>query len=354
MEKPERPRNLPTGISQKQVADHIGVSVSTVSRALSGHDAVSERTRLDVQRAIAELQRDTQPAAKPFAARDRVIGLTNSHAVGGRFPDDGETMLQEILGGAEHAAQERGYMVYTWHRSGLLLERAGEQFFDAVRGVVMTGGVLTPEIVNAIHDRCLPTTFVGGHYPEFDIPSVCGDVTRGTYLATQLLIELGHRRIALVNGPTETYTSRERRAGYLEALFDAGLPIDPSLIRWQNGSIGFSAEAGRQLTRMLLDLPERPTAIVYANDSLAVGGQGVCQQLGLQIPNDISIVGFDDNPVARMTSPQLTTIRVDRVSWGARAIDRLIDSLEGAPLAADRLLMPIELVTRCSTGPAPG
>lgn len=344
---------LPKGVSQRRIADRVGVSVSTVSRALSGHEAVSERTRADVLRAMTELQREATARAHPMAAADRVIGLTNSHGIGGCFPNEGETMLQEILGGAERAAQERGYIVYTWHRSGFLLEAEGEAFFGAVSGVVMTGGVVTPALVEAIHAHGLPITIVGGHYPVLDIPSVSGDITRGTYLATQLLIELGHRRIALVNGPTETYTSRERRAGYLEALFDASLPIDPVLIRWQDGILGFSPEAGRASTRILLDLPEPPTGIVFASDTLAVGGQGVCQDRGMRVPNDISIVGFDDNPITLATSPQLTTIRVDRVSWGARAVGRLIDSLEGAPLAADRLLMPVQLIERSSTGSAP-
>jgi len=344
---------LPTGISQRQIADRIGVSVSTVSRVLSGHDAVSERTRADVARAIDELRGEVPARPRPLARNGRIIGLTNSHLAGGRYPSGAETMLHEILGGAETAAQQRGYMVYTWHNSGLLIEDAGETFFASVNGVVMTGGVVAPEVVEAIQRHKLPTTIVGGHVPEHPIPSVSGDVMRGTYLAVQHLIAHGHRRIGLVNGPTETYTSRERRAGYIEALFDADLPADHTLICWQDGPDGFAPAAGQRATNALLALAEPPTAIVYASDSLAVGGQGVCQQLGLRVPHDISIVGFDDNPIAQATTPRLTTIRVDRVAWGARAIDRLIDSLEGRPLAADRLLMPVELIVRDSTGPAP-
>ena len=349
--------SLPAGISQRQIADHIGVSVSTVSRALSGHDAVSDRTRADVLRAIEELRTGSGSVARapqPTLLRShRVIGLTNSHLAGGDFAGPGETMLHEILGGAETAAQERGYLVYTWHNSGLFLDERGEAFFTAVDGVVMTGGVVSPEIIEIIHGNSLPITIVGGHFPGLPIPSVSGDCYRGTYLATQHLFGLGHKRIALVNGPTETYTSRERRAGYLEALFDAGLTIDPALIRWRDGIDGFGPAAGRASTNELLDLEDPPTAIVYASDNLAVGGQGVCQQRGLHVPNDISIIGFDDNPVAQAISPRLTTIRVNRVDWGARAIGRLIDSLEGRPLQSERLLLPVELIERDSTGAAP-
>jgi LacI family transcriptional regulator len=343
---------LPAGISQRQIADHIGISVSTVSRVLSGHDAVSDRTRADVLRAIEDLSGETPTGKRTFGSNRRVIGLTNSHLAGGRYPGPGGTMLDEILGGAETAAQKQGYLVYTWHNSGLLIEESGDHFFQNVRGVVTTGGVVSPELIEHIHRRGFPMTIVGGHYPSLNIPSVSGDVYRGTYLATRHLIDLGHRRIGFVNGPTETYTSRERRAGYIEALFDAGLPVDPELIRWRDGITGFEAEAGQISTLALIDLVERPTGIVYASDGLAVGGQGICQQRGLRVPHDISITGFDDAPVATATTPQLTTIRVDRVSWGARAMDRLIDTLEGIkPLGSDRLLMPVELIVRASSGP---
>lgn len=345
--------SLPAGISQRQIADRIGISVSTVSRVFSGHEAVSDRARADVLRAIEELRDSSSSpsAGHSLATPVRVIGLTNSHLAGGNNSGPGETMLHEILGGAETAAQNRGYLVYTWHNSALLLEPKGESFFSSVGGVVMTGGVVSPEVVKAIRAHDLPSTIVGGHYPDLDIPSVSGDVYRGTYLAAQHLIRLGHRRIALVNGPNETYTSRERRAGYLEALFDAGLSIAPELIHWQDGIHGFDPEAGQVSMRELLDLAVPPTAVIFASDNLAVGGQGVCQLRGLHVPSDISIVGFDDNPVAQATSPQLTTLRVDRISWGARAVERLIESLEGRPLASDRLLMPVELIVRKSTGP---
>ena len=350
MIRPKPELVLPTGISQRHIAEHIGVSVSTVSRVLSGHPSVSERVKSDVERAIDELARHATPVRQAGVQPGKVIGLTNSHMAGGTYLADTDTMLQEILEGAETVAKSRGYLVYTWSNSSQLIEEAGASFFDTVIGVVMTGGVVAPEIIEAVHDHGLPCAIVGGRSLRYDIPSVSGDVSRGTYLAVQHLVELGHRRIALVNGPTETYTSQERRAGYLEALFDASLPIDADLIRWRDGFGGFGHESGQQMTRELLDLDQRPTAIVYASDKLAVSGQGVCQQRGLQVPEDISIVGFDDNPVARATSPQLTTVRVDRVSWGARAVERLIDSLEGKPLVSERLLMPVELVIRQSTG----
>ncbi|MGB3330789.1 MAG: LacI family DNA-binding transcriptional regulator [Thermomicrobiales bacterium] len=343
---------LPNGISQRTIADRIGVSVSTVSRVLSGHEAVSERTRSDVYRAIEELRGDSAPVP-PRLATGKVIGLTNSHLTGGAYRSINDTMVQEILGGAEIAARERGYLVYTLHSSSLLIEPDSDPFFAAVRGVVMTGGIISPQIVEAIRRHNLPIALVGGHMPGLPIPSVSGDAFHGVHLAVHHLAALGHRRIALVNGPSETYTSVERRGGYLTGLLEAGLPIDPALIRWTDGYDGFSASAGQQSTVALLDLPEPPTAIVFANDALAVGGQGICQQRGLRVPQDISIMGYDDNPLATATTPHLTTLRVDRVAWGARAIHRLIDTLEGQQQEAERLLMPVDLILRDSTGPAP-
>jgi len=343
---------LPNGISQRTIADRIGVSVSTVSRALSGHESVSDRTRADVYRAIEELRGDAAPLL-PRLATGKVIGLTNSHLTGGAYGAISETMVQEILGGAEIAARERGYLVYTLHSSSLLIEAQSDPFFATVKGVVMSGGVISTEVVDAIARHKLPIAIVGGHIPDRPIPSVSGDAFHGMHLAVRHLAGLGHRRIALVNGPSETYTSVERRGGYLTGLLDAGLPTDPALIRWKDGYDGFSASAGQQSTAALLDLPERPTAIIFANDALAVGGQGICQQRGLRVPDDISIMGYDDNPIATATTPHLTSIRVDRIAWGARAIHRLIDTIEGQAQGAERLLMPVQLIVRDSTGPAP-
>jgi len=284
----------------------------------------------------------------------RTIGLTNSHLVSNPYSPGNETMVQEILGGVEEAAQVRNCVVYTLHQSGFLLDQRRDAFFSAIDGLLLTGGVISSDLAEAIRRRGIACVLIGGHLPESTFPSVSGDVARGTYLCVQHLVELGHRRIALVNGPTETYTSIERRAGYLEAMFDAGLPVERDWIRWRPGYDGFSAQAGKDVTAEFLQLDNRPTAIVYASDTLALGGLGVLTEAGLRVPDDVSITGFDDARIATAMNPQLTTVKVDRVAWGTRALERLLRILDETNRPEpERLLMPVELNVRGSSGPAP-
>lgn len=337
---------VPDGMSQRAIARRAGVSVATVSRAINGSPLVSPHTRLQIQEAIRQL------SAEGFgpmgaAGKSRRIALTNSHMV--RSPESHQTMLQEILGGVEATAVTAGCTVHTVHQSGYLLSDQ-DNVFANIDGLLLVGGVVSTEVIDAVVEREIPTVLVGGHVPESPMPSVAGDVSRGTYLMVKHLAELGHRRIGFVNGPSETYTSFERRSGYLVGLADCGIAPDPDLIRWENGVSGFIEPAGERLTRQLLDLPERPTAIIYAADTSALGGSRAIRDAGLRIPDDISIVGFDDSHIARAMSPPLTTVSVDRVEWGAMAFYRLLRLLDGEKsFAGDRLLLPVTVQVREST-----
>jgi DNA-binding LacI/PurR family transcriptional regulator len=350
---PDSFRSIPvrSGISQREIAERSGVSIATVSRALSGSSAVSPRTRAQILSAVRALESEGTGLVRQ-SNELRTIGLTNSHLVSNPYSPGNETMVQEILGGVEEAAQAHNAVVYTLHQSGFLLDQRRDAFFSAVDGLLLTGGVISPELADAVSRRGIACVLIGGHLPNSSFPSVSGDITRGTYLSVQHLIELGHQRIALVNGPPETYTSIERRAGYLEAMFDADLPVSREWIVWRNGYEGFSAEAGKELTGELLGIPEPPTAIVYGSDTLALGGLGVLTSAGLRVPEDVSITGFDDAQIATVMSPQLTTVKVDRVAWGTRALERLLRILDGGrPSEPDRLLLPVHLNIRESTGP---
>jgi DNA-binding LacI/PurR family transcriptional regulator len=347
------PVPVPKGISQREIAERSGVSIATVSRALSGSSAVSPRTRAQILSAVRSLESEGN-GTSGRQIETRTIGLTNSHLVSNPYSPGNETMVQEILGGVEEAAQIRDCVVYTLHQSGFLLDQRRDAFFSAIDGLLLTGGVISPELAEAVRRRGIACVLIGGHLPDSTFPSVCGDVARGTYLCVQHLAELGHRKIALVNGPTDTYTSIERRAGYLEAMFDAGLPVEREWICWREGYEGFSAQVGKDTTTELLNLDERPTAIVYASDTLALGGLGVLSEAGLRVPDDVSITGFDDARIATAMNPQLTTIKVDRVAWGTRALERLLRILDETNRPQpERLLMPVELTIRASTAPAP-
>jgi LacI family transcriptional regulator len=339
---------LPEGISQRQVADAIGISISTVSRALSGHPKVSVRTRTDVLRAIDRLSRRSTPGGAGSPAR-RVIGLTHSHSVDGPALRSLDIILEQVLGGAETAARQAGYMLYTLQNSQLLKDSGGDSYFNEVQGIILAGGLVSRSLVAAIRDRDVPVVIIGGHLSGSGIPSIGSNNTEGIRIAVQHLIELGHRRIGLINGPSDTYTSIEKKAGYLTALVEAGITPDLSLIRWHDGPSGFDVDDAIAMTGELLDLDERPSAIVFASDGMALAGMSACRSRNLTVPHDISIVGFHDDPDAQLASPALTTVRVDRLEWGAAAVRRMLGTLAGDRTGGDRLLLATEFVVRHST-----
>lgn len=342
---------LPKGISQRQVADRIGISVSTVSRVLSGHQGISDRTRADVQRAIGELMGDQNQSRQVLT---RMIGLTPSNLTGESYGPSTRTSLQESLEGAESVARSLGYMVYTWANSDSLLQSAGSVFFSAVQGVLMVGGVVDVEILDAIEAHKLPVVLAGGAIPSRSIPSVGADATYGAATAIEHFIKKGHTRIAIVNGPPSTYTTFEKRSGYLAALANAGIPIEPDYLGGGHEGMFFNERCGFEETQRLLNLANPPTAIFYANDLLAFGGRAACQAQNLSIPEDISIIGYDDSAAAATSVPALTSIRIDRREWGAKAVERLIGTIDRGLDSNWRLLMPATLQERDSVGPPPG
>lgn len=338
----ESPIVLPSGVSQRQIADAIGVSISTVSRALAGHPRVSARTRAQVVSAIRRLNTGSVGPRK-------VIGLTHSHVLGPPTQMNLEIILEQVLAGAELMASARGYGLYTLQNAHLMQEAAGTAFLADVQGVVTSGGLVTPSLIESLTGQGLPVVVIGGHVPHLGVPSVGADSFGGMVRATQHLLELGHRRIALVNGPSETYTSTEKKAGYLTALMDAGITPEAALIRWRDGRTGFDMADALSMARALLDLDEPPTAMLFANDAMAHAGLSACRERGLSVPGDVSLVGFHDDPDALLAQPQLTTVRVNRNAWGAAAVQRLLDILEHGDTGTDRRLLPVELVVRGST-----
>jgi DNA-binding LacI/PurR family transcriptional regulator len=297
-----------------------------------------------VQAAIEQL---ADPVGRPGPRK--VIGLTHSHVTEGPEHRGLEIILEQVLGGAELMARKRGYSLYTLQNSYLLHEPAGDAFPADVQGVITAGGLVSRSLLESIRRRGLPVVIIGGQMPDLAIPSVAANNLDGMAQATRHLLELGHRRIGLVNGPTDTCTSFEKKAGYLAALMDAGIVHDPDLIRWHDGHLGFDMAVALPMVNALLDLVDPPTALLFANDAMAHAGIAACRERGLRVPEDVSIVGFHDDPDARLALPQLTTVRVDRTGWGAAAVRRLLGEIEEGLTGSDRLLLPVELVVRDST-----
>ena len=332
----------------------VGVSVSTVSRALSGSDRVSALTKDAVREAIAGLTSRQGDGAPGMNAPRPLLGLIHSHYSGSRATHGLDIILEQVLAGVEAACLRHGYIPYPWQQSRLLMGEEGEPFLGSVAGVVMIGGMVERDLVARLRERGLPLVIVGGHLPGVGVASVAADGAGGMYAAARHLLDLGHRRIGLVNGPIETYTSFEKRAGYLAALGETGLAPAPDLIAARDGYTGFDAPAGVSCTEALLALPQPPTAILYASDALAEAGYRVLQRQGLRVPEDLSIIGFHDDHSALHLPPPLTSVRVERTLWGEVAAERLFAALDGETLHGARTLLPTELIVRESTGPVRG
>ena len=190
----------------------------------------------------------------------------------------------------------------------------------------------------------LPTVVIAPAPIECRWPVVAVDDRPGIAAAVEHLVALGHRRIAHVAGPREFVHSRSRQTAWADTLAASGLEESPCV--WSD----FSPSGGAHATRELLDLPEPPTAIVYANDLMAIAGTSAAQARGLHVPYDLSVTGFDDTAISGYLRPPLTTVRTDAVAWGSAAAQCLLQLVDGGT-CPDVMLPPPELVLRASTAP---
>ncbi|WP_213450661.1 LacI family DNA-binding transcriptional regulator [Rhizomonospora bruguierae] len=329
----------PARLTIYDVARHAGVSSSTVSRVLAGRGTVSEATRQRVLGVARELGYRPNHVARSLARQD-------SDAVAVLLPDIANPFFPSLVKALQDEAQHRGYTV--------ILGSTGDdpdnerRYLDTmlsrqVRHVFVVGLSLPKAEVEEYARAGL--TFIGldrgvaggnGYLVQ-------SDNRAGAKLATRHLIELGHRRIAHIAGPPGISVSRERRRGFLEAMAEAGLPVDERLIV----TSPFTEEGGAAAFVELAGRSPGYTAIFSANDLIAIGALFAAHESGLSVPEDFSLVGFDDVSLTRYTSPQLTTVRQD-VARMARAGVQFIQADRPAPRRRT-VTLPVSLEVRQST-----
>ncbi|WP_231496058.1 LacI family DNA-binding transcriptional regulator [Cellulomonas sp. HZM] len=345
------------------VADEVGVSRMTVSNAFSRPDQLSAELR---ERVLAAADRLGYVGPDPAA---RVLARGTTGAVGVLLTESVGTAFQDPI-----AAAFFGSVAEELAPTGLavaLLPSTGTEQTVPARDVPMDGALVYScagdmTAVTWLLRRKLPLVFVD-QPPTGDASSVLLDDRPGARAAAQHLLDLGHRRIAFLTtafglpdgvapDPADAgigYVSRERVAGWMSALGPAGAQV--TAIHITDNSEEF-AEAG---ARTLLDLPERPTAVLCFSDLVAWTVERVARERGLAVPGDLSVVGYDDSPLARAAQPQLTTVRQDLAAKGRVAATTLTRAIarargeEGAPTGPEHVLVPTELVVRASTGPVP-
>jgi LacI family transcriptional regulator len=303
------PENGSGRVTIADVADAAGVSVPTVSKVINGRADVAPATRAKVERLLHE-----QGYRRRAPARERRAGLLDVV-----FNELESPWAIEIIRGVEEVARdhELGVVLSAQEGPGAL----GRSWVDAVAsrrtgGLILVVSELSEEQAARLRARSIPFVVVDpAGEPAPGVPSVGATNWNGGLTATRHLLELGHRRVGMIGGPPKVLCSRAREDGYRTALTTAGLPVDPQLIRHGD----FHVERAYQEGRALLSLPDRPTAIFAGSDLQAFGLYEAARVLGLRVPDDLSVIGFDDLPMARWAWPPLTTIRQPLTEMAATA-----------------------------------
>ena len=321
------------------IAKLAGVSVPTVSKVVNGRSEVGADTRAHVEKVLRDNgYRRPRRAVKPSAALEIVF-----HEFAGVYP-------AEIIRGVERIARES--------QLGLLVsESQDRQPFErgwiddivarAPIGVIAVFSDVTSGQLTQLTARGIPLVVLDPiGVPGDDLPSVGATNWFGGLTATRHLLDLGHRRIAVITGPPHALNSRARLDGYRSALETAGLPVDPDLIR--GGA--FEIANGATDTTELLAMANPPTAIFALNDGIAIGVYHAASLAGLRIPDDLSVVGFDNYTLDQWMVPPLTTVHQPLEEMGAAAARMLVDlALEPTPSETNRLELATKLVVRAST-----
>ncbi|MET0418068.1 MAG: LacI family DNA-binding transcriptional regulator [Actinoplanes sp.] len=333
------------GATSSTVAQAAGVAQSTVSRALRGDPRVREDTRRLIEETAERLGYRPSWAAPPTPAprqRTRSIGVVSSDLTNPFFPS--------LLNPVHDELQLMGY------RFVLFAERTdlptGQEALlsllnRSIDGVLVTTATLDSQLGAALAGRDLPIVLLNRYVDGMDVDRVTADNLHGGRTAARHLLDLGHRRIGVIRGPANTSTSRDRHAGVAEGFADAGVSLDESLVR--EGP--FSHQSGYQHARDLLRLPGRPTALLCGNDVIAFGAIDAAKSLGLDVPGDVSVLGFDDVPMAAWEVFQLTTVRQPLADMARTAARLLVERIEheGDIGAGRERLFATSLVQRSTT-----
>ncbi|MBN1285530.1 MAG: LacI family DNA-binding transcriptional regulator [Anaerolineae bacterium] len=328
----------------KDVAKRAGVSLSTVSRVLNGHPYVADELRSRVLDAIEALNyRPNRVAQRLRAAR--------SHLVGVIFSDVKNPFYTLVLSGIEHILSEQGLSVLI---SNSNTNQDREDNFTAlmlaeeVAGLIVAPVQEDSPVLAEVVQNGLPVAVIDRRMCGLSVDTVLADNQSGACMAIRHLIQLGHRRIAILNGPQRLTSGRERYAGFLQAMGEAGLDIDPGLV-WYGD---YQMESGYTLTRELLRLPQPPTALFVANNLMTIGVLNAIHEAGCNIPEDLAVIGFDDVPWAVSLNPPLTTVAQPSFEIGVRAARLLLDRIAAPDRPACTTVLQTRLMVRASCGAA--
>lgn len=339
--------------TQVDVAEKAGVSRSTVSYVINGKTdtipAISEETRRRVLDAVAELGYVPDARAQSFRSG-------NTHTIGLIIPDVRNPHFWEFAETIEQDARASGYNLLL-SNTALNDDYAEDIFRDLshrrIDGLIMTGAFIAQseearKILNTLLKRRLPIVELTDHDVDYEVDVVMSDYRAATKEVMSHLFSLQHLRIGLIHGVATPKLIEDRLQPYQECLIAAGLMPEQELI----ARCGPTIEDGYQAAMQLLQLHERPTALIAINDLLAIGAMRAAWNLGLNIPTDLSLVGFDDIHMAKYLVPPLTTVAKDTVKGGREAVRQLLARIADPDLPRQTASIPSRVIIRESTGPA--
>jgi DNA-binding LacI/PurR family transcriptional regulator len=321
------------------VAEEAGVSTTTVSKVINHTGSISEQTKKKVLAAMKKLNYSPDVAAASLRGkRTKAFGLL--------VPDISNPFYAEIARSIEDRSHKFGYNVMMCNtdndaeKEKSYLSLLTSQRID---GLVVASAFRSPDLLEEMLDKGFSMVLIASEIPKLSVNTVTVDDYKGGYLATSHLLSLGHKKIAIIIEKVRSNVAR--LAAFKEAMLETGLSIPEGYILKTEASIQKGYENGKKI----LSMKERPTAIFACNDLLAAGVLQAAKEVGLNIPQDLSVVGFDNTVLSTTTSPMLTTISQPIKLMGTKAVDLLIEEMREEKTNKERLLLSPELIIRQST-----
>lgn len=331
------------------VAKACDVSIATVSRVLNMPETVKEETRLKIQRAMDEMGYVAEKTPEPKKERESAeIENGNSSVILTILPEMINPFYGDVVGGIISTADYHGYecIQYCTRRPSYSFDQLKELVDRLhVEGVILLGKVTNTRDLERL-DACVPVIQCAEYDAQSKVPYVSIDDYAAAKTAVRLLLQGGHQRIAFANGPLSYKYAVERERGYRDALKEAGLEVDEHLITHQATSELEIALSGMQ---RIITKDDHPDAVFAASDILAVAAVKAAIRIGLEIPRDIAVLGFDGTYISNLVMPSLSTVSQRGNQMGVYACDMLLDRIEGRKLSNAQLIMDVHILVREST-----
>jgi DNA-binding LacI/PurR family transcriptional regulator len=335
-------------VTLKDIAEALGISVTTVSRALNGQGRISSATRERVLQKALEMGYDVKPGLGRRDDTRHICIVFNA-----RLQSlSGDPFYSTVMVGVENECQKYGYKVFL-QTIGKPDDRTVRELHQAVRvdGLIFVGADVYPSIVRQAKQYGIPAVLIDNWMPEMAVDAVVTDNRGGVMRLVNYLVSQGHKRIGFIGGPLSHRSLQERYDGYRAALRENGITCQHEW-GWIHSQPGPQVDQGREGMEALLARGLPVTAVITDNDSTAFGVLQACAQAGVKVPDDLSLVGFDNVELSEFVNPPLTTVHIPKQRMGAIAARRLHELMEGQDAdVAMRIILGTELIIRQSVTP---